>query len=25
MAWLSLPPRRCFLFDESGKTLPAVR
>ncbi len=21
MAWLSLPPRQCFLFDERGKTL----
>jgi multiple sugar transport system ATP-binding protein len=25
MAWLALPPRRCFLFDETGKTLPPVR
>ncbi|MBX3607517.1 MAG: sn-glycerol-3-phosphate ABC transporter ATP-binding protein UgpC [Piscinibacter sp.] len=24
-AWLSLPPRRCFLFDAAGKTLPPVR
>ena len=21
MAWLALPPRQCFLFDERGKTL----
>ena len=25
MAWLSLPPRRSFLFDEQGRTLPPVR
>jgi multiple sugar transport system ATP-binding protein len=22
VAWLGLPPRRCYLFDEQGKTLP---
>jgi multiple sugar transport system ATP-binding protein len=21
-AWLTLPPQRCFLFDEQGLTLP---
>ena len=21
-AWLGLPPKRCFLFNQQGKTLP---
>ena len=25
MAWLALPPKRCFLFTEQGQTLPSVR
>ena len=24
VAWLTLPPKRCFLFSEQGKTLPRI-